>query len=47
MVTQDFHKYDVEFLVQQYESINAMYDNPELLGDAHIATMKKAFQSYD
>eukprot|EP00352_Strombidinopsis_acuminata_P006437 CAMPEP_0176365048 /NCGR_PEP_ID=MMETSP0126-20121128/20199_1 /TAXON_ID=141414 ORGANISM="Strombidinopsis acuminatum, Strain SPMC142" /NCGR_SAMPLE_ID=MMETSP0126 /ASSEMBLY_ACC=CAM_ASM_000229 /LENGTH=143 /DNA_ID=CAMNT_0017721897 /DNA_START=14 /DNA_END=445 /DNA_ORIENTATION=- len=47
MALQDYHKYDTEFLVQQYESINAMYDNPELLGESHVATMRRAFQSYD
>ena len=47
MALQDYHKYDLEFLVQQYESINAMYDNPELLGETHVKTMKAAFESYD
>ena len=46
-VSTEFHLYDMEYLVSQYEMMNAIYDNPEQFGEQRVLKMRQAFQSYD
>ena len=43
----DFEKYDMEYLVSQYEMMEEVYSHPESFGKERIAKMKVAFDSFD
>ena len=43
----DFDKYDIEYLVSQYEMMEEVYSHPESFGKERIAKMKVAFDSFD
>ena len=43
----DFEKYDMEYIVSQYEMMEEVYSHPESFGKERIAKMKVAFDSFD
>ena len=43
----DFSKYDIEYLVSQYEMMMQVYDHPESFGKERIEKMRVAFDSFD
>ena len=47
MVDHEFDKYDLEYLVQQYEMMQEVYSHPEAFGKERIMKMRTAFDSFD
>ena len=44
---QTFEQYHIEYLAEQYEKLQNLADNKELVTKDKVETMKKAFVSYD
>ena len=44
---QTFEQYHIEYLAEQYEKLQNLAENKELVTKDRIETMKKAFKSYD
>ena len=44
---QTFDQYHIEYLAEQYEKLQNLADNKELVTKDKIETMKRAFHSYD
>ena len=44
---QTFEQYHIEYLAEQYEKLQNLADNKQLVTKDKIETMKKAFKSYD
>ena len=43
----DFGKYDMEYLVSQYEMMLQVYEHPESVGRERIEKMRVAYDSFD
>ena len=43
----DFSRYDMEYLVAQYEMMMEVYEHPESVGLERIEKMRVAFDSFD
>ena len=43
----DFSKYDMEYLVSQYEMMLQVYEHPESVGRERIEKMRVAYDSFD
>ena len=47
MIDTNFEKYDMEYLVMQYETMVQLFHHPESFGKERIEKMRVAFDSYD
>ena len=43
----DYSKFDMEYLVSQYEMMEQVYNHPESFGKERIEKMRLAFDSFD
>ena len=47
MAAVEFEKYDMEYLVSQYEMMQEVYSHPESFGQERLIKMRTAFDSFD
>lgn len=47
MIDTDYHKFDMEYLAQQYEFMCELYKHPDSFGKERIEKLRIAFNSFD